>query len=326
MVFQNIDFHNVAQIVPWEDGYRLWRLPEDVRAQVNEGIRERIGGFGTGVELRFRLLGETAMIRLRTLPDLEAQTAFIYYGTFQGGWQDSSRPIGTEPTELVVHRPANMESLLAVRRERGLAFSPEVVRVVLPYGTCLFLGVDGAVEPPRPEDLPARTYLAYGSSITHGSLALGAPYTYPFRIAQKLGCDYFNLGFAGAAHLEKAMAEHIVSRWDWSFASVEMGVNMLGGFTEAEFERRVDEFTAILAADKRPVFATSIFGLRGADAERALVFRRIVDRYAGARLLYTPGEELLDDPAFVSQDDVHPTLEGMELIVSRWSAVMRAAL
>ena len=55
-------------------------------------------------------------------------------------------------------------------------------------------------------------------------------------------------------------------------------------------------------------------------------FRAIVDRCAGTRLLYTPGPGLLDEPAFISQDDVHPTLEGMEQIASRWSEIMRSRL
>lgn len=57
-----------------------------------------------------------------------------------------------------------------------------------------------------------KTYLAYGSSITHGSLALAAPCSYPFQIARRLGCDYLNLGYAGSAYLEREMAEYIVSR------------------------------------------------------------------------------------------------------------------
>ncbi len=55
----------------------------------------------------------------------------------------------------------------------------------------------GKVEPPRSGDLPEKTYLAYGSSITHGSLGLIQPDSYAFRIAQQLGTDYLNLGFAG---------------------------------------------------------------------------------------------------------------------------------
>jgi hypothetical protein len=99
------------------------------------------------------------------------------------------------------------------------------------------------------------------------------PDSYAFRIAQQLGTDYLNLGFAGCALMEEEMAEYLISRKDWDFASVEMGINAVGEKRRlelAEFERRIDRFTQILAADPRPVFATSIFVFNGEDAEQEL--------------------------------------------------------
>lgn len=317
MIAWNIDFHNVAELVPYEDGYAMYRVPADVRAHLNANLRERTSWYATGVELRFRMKGDSAVIRLRSLPMDEAQVAHIYYGSIQGGWQNSSRLITAQPTDIRINRPQNMEQLRQLHQDHALPFSPEVVRVVLPYGSLVFLGIEGDVEPPRPEDLPTRTYLAYGSSITHGSLALDMPHTYPFSIAQNLGCDYLNLGFAGTAHLEKEMAEYIVSRKDWDFATVEMGINMLGSFSVEEFERRVDVFTDILAADSRPVIATSIFGFNGGDQEKAAAFRDVVRRYAGERLHFVDGLKLLNNPAFISQDMVHPSMEGVAQIAHR---------
>lgn len=55
--------------------------------------------------------------------------------------------------------------------------------------------------------------------------------------------DYLNLGFVRSACLEKILAEYIFSRKDWQFASLELGINMVGGYSELEVERRVDKFT-----------------------------------------------------------------------------------
>lgn len=89
-----------------------------------------------------------------------------------------------------------------------------------------------------------------------------------------LSCDYINLGFAGSAHMERTMAEYIVSRKDWDFASIEMGVNMLGPEYSVElFEERVKEFVDIMAGDSRPVFATSIFGFNEPEQKKADIFR-----------------------------------------------------
>ncbi len=326
MIYDGIGFHNVAEMTAAEGGgFMMWRVPAAVRAECNEGLRTGTAAFTDGVELRFRMTRDEVVLHLRVLADEEAQVACIYYGSMLGRWQDSTRVIGTGDTALVVHRPQNMDRLREIHREAGLPFSPELVRVALPYGACVYLGVEGGVEPPRPGDEPERAYLAYGSSITHGSLALATPYTYAFRVAQGMGCDCLNMGFAGTAHLEKAMAEYLVSRRDWSFASLEMGINMLS-FREEDFEARVDAFTDVFARDGRPVFATSIFGFGGTEQAKAARFREIVKKYAGERLIFTDGLELLNNPAFLSQDLVHPAPEGALQIGDRWLAKMRAAL
>ena len=328
MIFQNIDFHNVEEMTPVEGGgWCMWRVPETVREACSEGLRKTTARFTCGVELRFVMKSETADIHLRVLPDEEAQTAFLYYGSIQGGCSDTCWNIDTEETVIRIRKPKNMDKLRKISDKANLPFSPEVVRLVLPYGVCVFMGAEGDIEPPAPDMYPKKKYLAYGSSITHGSLALGTPHTYAFRIGQKLGMDYFNKGFAGTALLEKEMAEYIVSLKDWDVATVEMGINMLGGFSEEEFEQRVDEFTRVLAADGRPVFATSIFHFNGESQEKAARFREIVKKYASERLYnFTDGLDILSDPAHISHDLTHPSLEGAEDIVNNWYAVIREKL
>lgn len=326
MIFQQIDFHNVDDITPFEEGYMLWRLPREMRPQLNERLGTHVSRFNSGVELRFRMKGDGVTLLLRSFPMEEAQVAHIYYGSFQGGWDKSARMIGTDVTRIHIPAVSNLEELRRLTREHHLPFSPDVVRVVLPYGTSVYVGCEGDVEPPRPEDLPDKTYLAYGSSITHGSLALDTPHTYPFRIAQLLGTDCLNKGFAGCAHAEKCIAEAIVARKDWDFCSVELGINMLGCFEPDAFEQRIDDFTAVLAADPRPVFATSIFGYNSSTQERGALYRDIVRKYAAQRLIFIDGLDLLNDPRYISQDMVHPSAEGQEQIARRWAAFMQEKL
>ena len=296
-----------------------------MRTEINEGAGKLTACKSTGIELRFRIKGDAATCILSAEPAEEANTAYIYYGSIQGGWQNSSKAILDTPTRIMIQKPDNMEYLKRISKELGLPFSPEVVRVVLPYGQINFLGIEGEVEPPKKEELPEKTYLAYGSSITHGSLALAMPYSYPFRIGQKLGTDYINMGFAGTAQMEKSMAEYLVSRKDWDFATVEMGINMVGNqFSTEEFEKNVDEFTKVLSLDPRPVFATSLYGFTDpAIRERGTEFRGIVEKYAKDRLIFVDGLELLDNPVYISQDMVHPSLEGMELITQNWCKVLK---
>lgn len=322
MYFRGIDFHNVEELESCEKGYIMWRLPKAVREKMNEGIRNLTSRYSTGVELRFKMVDERADVILCAEETTEANVAYVYYGSLQAGWQSSSFVIGPEPTRISLTKPTNLKMLEQITMEEKLPFSPEVVRIVLPYGKCCFCGVEGKVALPTSADVPKQTYLAYGSSITHGSLALAAPYSYPFRIAQKLKMDYINMGFAGTAQLEGAMADYIVSRKDWNFASVEMGINMLNSFSVDEFEERVDNFTQILAEDERPIYATNIFQCQEQDEKKVKAFRDIVRKYASARLIFTEGTEILSCKSHISADSVHPSLEGMEDIVRNWSAIM----
>lgn len=53
--------------------------------------------------------------------------------------------------------------------------------------------------------------------------------------------------------MEKAMAEYIVSRKDWDFASLEMGINMCNdNFTASDFEERIRHFVPVFNEDFRP--------------------------------------------------------------------------
>lgn len=87
MIFQNIDFHNVEELVPASKGYAMARIPVHVSLDMNEGIRTKTYLYSTGIELRFKLAGEKATIFLCAEESPEAQTAFIYFGDIQGGWR-----------------------------------------------------------------------------------------------------------------------------------------------------------------------------------------------------------------------------------------------
>ncbi len=331
MVFQGIDFHNVDNLREGEFGFTMCRIPEEVRLSLDELARDYVSFNATGVELRFKIKKGKATLILHGYPEEEAPVAFIYYGAFQGGWEYSMNAIGMgrEDTEITIPAPPNLKQLKKITEEQKLGFNPEVVRVVLPYGKVDYVGILGEVEPPAPEDVPAEALLSYGSSITHGSLGLGTPHSYVFRLSQLLHSDYYNLGFPGCAHMEKALAEYIVSRKDWTMATLEMGVNMLSYDYETElFRERTDEFVKILAADGRKVFVTNVFGLVSpGDQNRAeeyrQIVREIVRKYRTNRLIFTEGLRLLNQPSYIAADLVHPSLEGQWEIARNWYDIIR---
>lgn len=68
--------------------------------------------------------------------------------------------------------------------------------------------------------------LSYGSSITHGGGVSVPTSGYAFRLARKLGMDLRNLGLAGAAWMDEAMADYICEQ-KWDMATLELGINVV---------------------------------------------------------------------------------------------------
>lgn len=324
MLHDQMEFHGIEALIPdGQGGLRLQRLPQAICDHLPAKTVDPVSFYCCGAELRFRMIDDEITLILRAEPMAEASMLAIWYGSFQGGWEMSTKMIGCEPTRIVIKKPGNLDKLRTLTSERGLAFQPDVVRVVLPYTQLSYIGVEGRVCPPLPEDLPKRRYLAYGSSITHGSLGLVQGFNYAAHIARGMNADLLNFGFAGCALLEPEMADYIMSRTDWDFATLELGVNMIGRFTVEEFEQRVIAFLGKLQHDPRPIFVTSMFALYG-DDKKARRFRAIVREQCTGRFIFTDGLELMPEQWLLSADLVHPQADAHALIAERWMQVIRA--
>jgi lysophospholipase L1-like esterase len=127
------------------------------------------------------------------------------------------------------------------------------------------------------------------------------------------------------------MADYIAGRRDWDFATLEMGINVLGSMETAEFERRVDYFVSRIARahPDKWLFCLSMFTF-GGDLDRKNrkkgAFREIVKRAAGragGRAVYLDGRCLLRGYAGLMADLVHPSPAGMEEIARNLVRVMR---
>ena len=75
MIYRNIEFHNVEELIPCEKGLAMSRIPASLRERVNPVLRTRSAFYSTGVELRFRLMGDQARICLQADEMDEAQEA-----------------------------------------------------------------------------------------------------------------------------------------------------------------------------------------------------------------------------------------------------------
>lgn len=311
--------HGIAALEQADDGaFRLSRVPLELLPALNDRVKLRAFS-PAGAELRFRQTRGETIVRLRRMPDENpvfqppaAVLAGIFHGDFQSSWQT------LEPGDTAIVIPPCCGNLAAMERAR-YRYHPELVRVVLPlFPEIRLVGIEGDCEAPRPGDAPVLRYLAYGSSITQGAYAPLGTGSYPAVVARLLGADPINLGFGGGAHLEPELASWIVSRRDWAFATLEMGINVLG-LDPASFRARIRRFLVIFAADslRRPVFCLDILPTGGGqDAASCAAFRRIVAEEQAAlqathvRLLdYVGGLQRLAD---LSDDLLHPSAYAFE--------------
>ena len=316
MNFQDVELYNVAELLIPEDGVgkNITRIPNSLRVILNPAA-ETNALCAAGCEIRFNLEGKSAKI---TLSCEGIGIAEVFQGDFQISWHS----IGMKPTEITVSLPDNLSFLDKVTKEKGLPFDPHLTRVILPiFSQIRLIDIEGETSLPRKDQTPKMKYLAYGSSITHGASALRPTGSYAMRTAQHLGVDLINLGFGGGAHCEKQIADYIAEREDWGFASLEMGINMIGEFSTDEFTKRT-EYLVERIAKAHPdkwVFAMDLFTFASdydPASKKQNEFRRAVrnavEKLNMPRLVYVDGREVLKTASGLTFDLVHPSPAGME--------------
>lgn len=288
------------------------------------------------MELRFKIPegGDPVRIRLRKSIGTNACCGWVYYGAFQAGWQDTEKYIYPHPTEIILQRPPENYALLKrIEKEKNLPYNTDVIRLVLPGCNIDLLDIEGECLPPEPGDVPEKRYLAYGSSITHGSLSLSMPSAYAERTARRLKMDVLNLGFAGSAHLESAMADYIASRKDWDVATLELGINIADALTREEFYARSKYFirTVATAHPTKPVVCTDAFtsafdvGLQGEYWFRDVI-AGVCAELALPNVHYVNGRELMRDYDTLSADLAHPDADGQQEISDNLIRIIRSVI
>jgi Lysophospholipase L1 and related esterases len=208
--------------------------------------------------------------------------------------------------------------------------------LILPYGDSVdVLGVDVATDAGwgTPSPRPARRYIAFGDSVTHGFTATEITKTYAFQVAERNGWELINLGIGGrgthgpdGAFLAEVEAEVI---------SVLIGVNDWQGGAELESFRA--NYAQLVADVRRGHPAVPIYLITPlwippswtpAKARYPLeqyraVIREVVSACADPRLTVIEGPSLIDhDPAFFDRVAVHPNDAGFAQMAERLAEAM----
>jgi lysophospholipase L1-like esterase len=330
MIHSEVELHNVAALleVPGKPGVRLQRVPDAVRAHLNEGAS---GASLAPTSCEVRFVTDAADPRVTIHSDTHHEFVHVSQGDFLQT-EVMIEPGSTRTIEL--RADPKLVDLLRANGVRS-AFSPTVWRLRLSgTGRVHFVSVDAGgatVRPPLDTEKPAKRWLAYGSSITQGFSAPRLANPYVVQAARNLGVDVLNLGFGGSCHAERAITDYFASRDDWDVITCELGINLHGH--EMPLDEAAGRFAYLartLAAahpDKPVVLITAFFcqsDLLPADhlhRQRATALRAAV-RDAKAQCGHPnvhliEGTDLLPSPTGLATDLVHPSDHGMTIIGDR---------
>lgn len=322
MIYDQVELHNVAETlhVPGRSGVLLQRVPEAVRLQIREES-QRMYRQAAGCEIRFVASG--APVRVTLCSNGGPIRAYSYLGDFAV----AEHTIGTEPTtiELTLPMPGFLQNYVDLG---ATAFEPKVWRLVFQKGELHLLDITGeAIRPPRPEELPKLRYLAYGTSITQGESATHPDLTYVKQAAWLLRADAINLGAAGTAYCEAALADYFAERNDWDIASLCISVNMLNqGVSVDVFAEKASYMVRNMALKhpEKPIICMGILpsfldlGLRWPDrtpvstpSEYSEALRCIAESSELPNVHFIYGQDLLPGLIGHSHDLLHPSNHGM---------------
>ncbi len=317
MIFDNIEFHNVAELVDVGNGKRLQRVPEGVRVCLNERAQQRMLS-PAGSEIRFVSGGDTVKITV-SCPEGSAEV-IPFWGPFQG--KERVR-IGAEPQVIELTYPERLKRL-SNEAVDGLLYSPQVWRLTLRGDGLVYHGIEGeGLRVPRAEELPKLRYLSYGTSITHGASATAMHLTYVRQVAWRLGADLLNFGVGGSAFCEKELADYMAGREDWDIATLALSVNMVGGFSVEEFTERVTYMVNKIAGvnTERPVVCITLYphfrdfcvdeDLHEKTATFRQVLRDVVNACPHPNVHLIEGGDMLTDIGGLTVDLIHPGDLGM---------------
>ncbi|MFJ9244900.1 SGNH/GDSL hydrolase family protein [Streptomyces sp. NPDC101776] len=257
-------------------------------------------------------------------------------------------PAPTLPEALVVHVPGSPATTVPVPfRGPGTVHielpdrdPARTVRVFLPeaFGTVIDgLAADACLEPAPQGPL----WFVYGDSITQGWSVSKPGLTWPSLVADHLGLDLVNLGFAGAARGELPVADVVVGSgaaavtvaWGTNaWSSLPAGANQIAEttrlFLTAVRQGLPDAPVTVVSPIVRPDAedTPNRFGARLTDLRQALesAVRAFAADTGDPRITLVPGLDLV--PAGQLVDGIHPGDEGHRALADGVTAHVAAGL
>lgn len=321
MNIDKVTFYNLGDLepIPGHGENGLVRIPKHIRKCLNERARF-VGKESVGVEIRFVTDAPIIDIYISaTEPEFDTRIAILR--VYKGNHLVDT--IEMEPGVFKFYRiqtPPHFRNVNEKMFDQG-GFSPNVWRVVCDRPVYILQGIDvhgHEMRPPKIEELPKYSWLAYGSSITNANLD-----GYVHVAAAKLRVQVQNKGLSGACHMEKELIDYMLDECDSDFMTFELGINMAGWCEPNDFKKRAEYLVERLVEMKKPAVLISAFPNRrnsyyaktpGEMSIRLDAYEQIMEELVQKKncktLAMVKGEEILSDIYGLRADMLHPTVYG----------------
>lgn len=318
MIFKNINLWNVSEVEYDKEtnAYRLFRLKKDCEKDMLEQGRN-MNHSSVGVELRFKMVDDEVKIVLKTKGN-EAAQAYLYFGSVQGEWNQSSFTITNEDSVITIKK-IHSSGIEVINGLKKSIYPSDLVRILFDGKEVQIADVIGKVEPAL-DLLPNKTYLAYGSSITANSITFIPMISYPSLLANNYQSDLINLGSPGSCRMEKEVADVLAKDIKFDFATIELGINIIDDMEEKEFYKRAYYLVnqvSLYHPDSK-IFVIDIYTyfneVCGVDDLKLQRYRNIVKKICKEikrdNIIYLSAKQIFKTRKNLSADLVHPDLFG----------------
>jgi lysophospholipase L1-like esterase len=326
LTHRNLALHNVVELDDAPGGgVLLRRWPRAVRKTLSP-LGRMVAQESAGCELRFVTEAKSFRLSLGALPsalaphEKHACDVAIFRGAF---FHSHHRITPGEINHLNIGGIGEENRFSEIQPEyaRGCGFSSEVWRVFFGRYPAVFYDLDpydGEVRPPRAEEVPAQSWVAYGSSITSGAGAVLHHNGYVYHAARRLGLDVCNLGLSGSCLCEPEVAEYLAA-CECDVLTLEIGVNMRMSFSPEQFRARAEYLLEKICAaqPQRKVLLITIYpnsatyGIARSETDRSqseAAFNEILLKLTnGYSVPLIEGSKILDDFSGLTCDLIHPS-------------------
>lgn len=331
MIYKDIELHNALELLPTiGGGVHMIRIPEAVRSTLSP-LGRMVAQESAGCEIRFVTQAKSFRVALSVLPS----TLFPYeihnlnIQIFKGAFFHSTVQLEAGKinhiniTDIIESTHNSFQMLKPEVRDTDY-FDHTVWRIMLGRYPTVFHEIDTygyPIRPPKPEEVPSKKILFYGSSITNGASPTSYHLCYVQQAARYLKVDPLNQGLSGSCRMEKEMADYLANREDWDEICLELGVNVRLDYSPEEFKKRSRYLIEQLIAkhSEKPVYLITIYP-NGQSPANALevcdiqcnqeafsqVLRNLLAELQHPHLHLIEGADILTDYTGITTDLIHP--------------------